>query len=174
MAKVSLTKLGLKVNQDIKTLNWNDQVIEIKQYLPIQEKLLMMANVINQSADENNFANPVKLEIFTKLEIVFNYTNISFTEKQKEDLVKLYDLLESNKFFDQIIKNLPDGEYEKIKNDILECAKAIYTYRNSAMGVLESISSDYNTTEMNVQNLINDIQNPDSLNLLKDIVNKLG
>ena len=44
--------------------------------------------------DNNNFANPVKLNVFLRLEIIFNYTNISFTDKQKEDLVKLYDILE--------------------------------------------------------------------------------
>jgi hypothetical protein len=30
MAKVSFTKLGLKLNQEIKTIIWNDQVIEVK------------------------------------------------------------------------------------------------------------------------------------------------
>ena len=39
MAKVSLTKLGLKVNQDIKTIEFNEQIIEVKQYLPINNKL---------------------------------------------------------------------------------------------------------------------------------------
>ena len=39
MAKVSLTKLGLKVNQDAKSIEFNEQIIEVKQYLPINEKL---------------------------------------------------------------------------------------------------------------------------------------
>ena len=33
MAKVSLTKLGLKVNQDIKNIEFNEQIIELKKYL---------------------------------------------------------------------------------------------------------------------------------------------
>ena len=38
MAKVSFTKLGLKTNQEVKTIEWNEQIIEIKQYLPIEKK----------------------------------------------------------------------------------------------------------------------------------------
>ncbi|WP_291627863.1 hypothetical protein [Clostridium sp.] len=34
--------------------------------------------------------------MFLELGIIEYYTNISFTEKQKEDVVKLYDILQSN------------------------------------------------------------------------------
>ena len=96
MAKVSLTKLGLKVNQDVKIVDFNEQDIEVKQYLPVNEKLELISNVINLSHDDNNFANPVKISIFTTLEIMYAYTNINFTEKQKEDPSKLYDMLISS------------------------------------------------------------------------------
>jgi hypothetical protein len=96
MAKVSFTKLGLKINQEIKTIDFNEQLIEVKQYLPISEKLELMSTVINNSADDNNFANPVKTRVFTMLEIMYAYTNINFTEKQKEDPAKLYDILLSS------------------------------------------------------------------------------
>jgi len=51
MAKLSFTKLGLKVNQDIKTIEYNGQNIEIKQYLPIQDKLKLIGDVIMYSAE---------------------------------------------------------------------------------------------------------------------------
>ena len=57
MAKIAFTKLGLKPNKEIKTITWGDQEIEIKQYLSANEKLEMISNVINLSADDNNFAN---------------------------------------------------------------------------------------------------------------------
>ena len=67
MAKLAFTKLGLKTNNQIKTILFNEQEIEVKQYLPINEKLEMISNVINLSADDNNFANPVKVSVFTTL-----------------------------------------------------------------------------------------------------------
>jgi hypothetical protein len=51
MAKISFTKLGLKVNQEIKTIEYNGQIIEVKQYLPIQDKLQLISDIINQAMD---------------------------------------------------------------------------------------------------------------------------
>ena len=81
MAKVAFTKLGLKRKDEVKTVNVNNNVIEVKQYLSINDKLEMIGRIINQSADANNFSNPVKLDMFTSLEIVFTYTNLSFGSK---------------------------------------------------------------------------------------------
>ena len=91
MAKVSFTKLGLSKNQSINNVAWNDCIIEVKQYLPINEKLNLISNVINFAHDENNYSNPVKVDVYTALEIMYAYTNINFTDKQKEDVTKLYD-----------------------------------------------------------------------------------
>ena len=89
MAKQAFSKLNLKVNNNISTIIINDIEIEVKKYLPMSEKMELVANVINATADDNNFANPMKLEILTALEIIYAYTNLSFTEKQKEDPAKL-------------------------------------------------------------------------------------
>ena len=97
--KPTFAKMGLKINTDFKTVTIGEQEIEVKQYLPISDKLDLIARVLEQAADDNNFSNPIKLEVFTNLEIIFTYTNIAFTDKQKEDLVKLYDILESNNIF---------------------------------------------------------------------------
>ena len=78
--KPTFAKMGLKLNTDVTTITIGEQDIEVKQYLPVNEKLMLIGRVINNSADENNFANPIKLDVFTALEIVFTYTNISFEE----------------------------------------------------------------------------------------------
>ena len=38
MAKVSFTKLNLKANNEVKTITWNDQEIEVKQYLALKDQ----------------------------------------------------------------------------------------------------------------------------------------
>ena len=87
MAKVSFTKLGLKKNEEVKTIKFNDIEIEVKQYLPANDKLALIGNVINNS-HSTNFANPVLIEVMGSLEIIYAYTNINFTDKQKEDPMK--------------------------------------------------------------------------------------
>lgn len=174
MAKVSLTKLGLKVNQEIKTITFNEQVIEVKQYLPINDKLELISNVINYSHDDNNFANPVKVSVFTALEIMYAYTNINFTDKQKEDPTKLYDTLISSGLVAEVINIIPQSEYHEIVCGIADSIDAIYTYRNSIMGILDSISTDYSNLNLDAETIRKDLADPNNLALLKDVLTKLG
>lgn len=110
MAKISLNKLNLKIDDSVTILKFNDQDIEIKQYLPSNEKLNMIGTIINESADDLKFYNVGKLEIFKTIEIIKHYTNISFTDKQLGDTPKLYDLLVSSNLADEIINNIPEVE----------------------------------------------------------------
>lgn len=174
MAKVSLTKLGLKVNQEIKTIEFNEQIIEVKQYLPISDKLELISNVINSAADENNFSNPVKISVFTTLEIIYNYTNINFTDKQKEDPAKLYDMLISSGLVKEIIQAIPEAEYNEIICGISDCVESIYSYKNSVLGILETISSDYSKVSFDAKDIQEKLSDPTNMMLLKDVLNKLG
>ena len=174
MAKVSLNKLGLKVNESIKTLKFNEQDIEIKQYLPANEKLDLISAVINESADDLKFYNVGKLEIFKTIELIRCYTNINFTDKQLEDIPKLYDLLVSSNLADEIINNIPEIETQWIDDVLMDTVDSIYKYQNSVFGVLDAVSADYKNLNFNVEELQKNISNPENLTLLKDVVTKLG
>jgi hypothetical protein len=52
MAKIAFTKLGLKPNKEIKTIVWNEQTIEVMQYLPVNDKLELMHTETYYSAPE--------------------------------------------------------------------------------------------------------------------------
>ena len=174
MAKVSLTKLGLKVNQDVKNIEFNEQDIEVKQYLPINEKLELISSVINSAADENNFSNPVKENVFLTLEILYHYTNINFTDKQKEDPVKLYDLVVSSGLVNKVTDLIPEEELDEVINGVAQSVKAIYAYKNSALGILESISQDYSSLNLDATEIQKKLADPDNMALLKQVLTKLG
>jgi hypothetical protein len=175
MAKVSFSKLGLKKKDDIKIVKINDDIeIEVKQYLPINEKLVLISNVINDSADENNFANPLKIMLFASLQIIQYYTNLTFTDKQREDPGKLYDLLSSNGVIGKIIDAIPQEEYDFLIDGIYDSIDSVYDYRNSVLGILETISTDYSNLELDATELQKKMNDPNSLSLLKDVLTKLG
>lgn len=174
MAKVSLTKLGLKVNQNVKNIEFNEQIIEVKQYLPINEKLELISSVINSAADENNFSNPVKENVFLTLEILYHYTNINFTDKQKEDPVKLYDLVVSSGLVNKVTDLIPEEELDEVINGVAQSVKAIYAYRNSVLGILESISQDYSALNLDATEIQQKLADPDNMALLKQVLTKLG
>ena len=174
MAKVSFTKLGLKKNEEVGILHINEQDIEVKQYLPINEKLELISSVINSAADENNFSNPVKENVFLTLEILYHYTNINFTDKQKEDPVKLYDLVVSSGLVNKVTNLIPEEELDEVINGVAQSVKAVYTYRNSALGILESISQDYSALNLDATEIQQKLADPDNMALLKQVLTKLG
>ena len=149
-------------------------MIEVKQYLPISDKINIITNVIENSADDNNFANPVKVEVFANLEIMYAYTNISFTDKQKGDPTKLYDLLEENGIIAEVIAAIPENEYALLLGWIDETIEAFYTYRNSVMGIMEQISADYSNLSLDATEIQQKLADPQNLELLKNVMTKLG
>lgn len=173
MAKVSFSKLGLKVNQDIETIIFNNQNIEVKQYLFVNEKLELISNVINASHDDNNFANPVKISVFTTLEIIYAYTNINFTDKQKEDPTKLYDMLVSSGLVAAVVNAIPEAEYHEVLCGVSDSIDAIYTYRNSVMGILEQVSQDYSNLDLDVTKIQEKLADPENMEFLKEVTTKL-
>lgn len=174
MAKISLNKLNLKVDNSIKALKFNEQDIEIKQYLPVNEKLELISTVINESADDLKFYNVGKLEIFKTIELIKHYTNVSFTDKQLEDAPKLYDLLVSSNLADEIINDIPEIEISWIDDVLMDTINSIYKYQNSIMGILDTVTTDYKDLNFDVSELQKNISNPENLTLLKDVVTKLG
>lgn len=174
MAKVTFSKLGLSKNTEIKEIEWNGQKIEVKQYLPIEEKIDIVGKILNQSVDDNGFYNPIRLHIYTNMEILMAYTNITFTEKQKEDILKLYDLFNGTKLIEKIFEAIPGDEVSEISGWSYEAIDNIYTYRNSAAGIMESVGRDYSDLELDADKIKGDIANPENLTLLKDVLTKLG
>lgn len=173
MAKITFSKLGLKKIGAINTVNVGDSIVEVKQYLPINEKTDLISRVVI-GAHDKNFANPIKVEVLGNMEIVMAYSNITFTEKQKEELDKTYDLLVESKVLDIIINAIPTEEYNFIVNGINETIKAVYGYENSVLGILESIQTDYSNLNLDATEIQEKLADPDNMKLLKSVVTKLG
>lgn len=174
MAKVSFNKLGLKINDEVLNINFNDQEIEIKQYLPVNDKLVLISEVINSCAEDSKFYNPGKIEIYFTLEMIFAYTNIKFTDKQKEDVCKLYDLLQSSGLKDLIFENIPDIEITMIYTTIIDTIENIYKYNNSVYGILDNMTNDYDGLNFDINSLWNKLSEKDNVEFLQEVIEKLG
>lgn len=179
MAKVSYAKLDLKVCNDIHCINYTNSkgeslTIEVKSYLPIEEKMVMITKILNQSNDSNGYYNIMRVKIFTVLEVVYAYTNLNFTEKQKENSLKLYDSLVSSGLFNQIKELIPDDEWTEIEQTITVSMDNIYHYKNSIVGILDTVSSDYANLNLDATQIQAALADPNNLELLKSVLTNLG
>ena len=175
MAKVPFSKLGLKkVKDDIVKIDFNGIEIEVKQYLPIDDKLQFVVNVISNAADGNRFYNPIKIEAFSTLEILFMYTNLSFTDTQKKDLSKLFDIVVSNGLAKEVMAAIPKDEVDGLLELVYTSADNIYEQMNSALAVVEAFTNrDTGDMTQQVTELQEKLGNPENLALLRDVMTKL-
>lgn len=176
MAKLSFSKLSLTKNTDIKTVEYNGQNIEVKQYLPINDKATIVATILNYTLNngENRFPNPLQVEVFTLLQVIEKYTNITFTDKQKEDPAKLYDLITSSGLWNVIIDNLNMDDYHLLLKHIDKSIKSYYEYHNSIFGILDSINNDYSNLNLDATEIAKALGNPEDMSLLREVLAKLG
>ena len=86
----------------------------------------------------------------------------------------MYDLFNGIGLKTQIFNAIPVVELEMLTNNILEIANSIYTYHNSVMGILETVTTDYEMLNLDAQAIRDKIANPDNMTLLKDVITKLG
>ena len=179
MAKVPFSKLDVKINgSDCVNTYYNakgeDIQYEVKQYLPIKEKMDLVSRIINQSVDDNGFYNPMRVKLYITLEVVYAYTNLSFTAKQKEDPFKLYDLLVSTGIFHDIVNHIYENDWKEIQDGVWSTIKNIYDYRNSVMGILENITSDYSNLNLDATEIHQKLADPENMALLRQVLDKLG
>ena len=154
MAKVTYASLKLKTNEAVETIEFQDSKIEVLQYLPIELKNELV-QIALQNADEGDLYNPLILDMYLHLYMVYLYTNITFTEKQKEDEVKLYNTLQSNGLIDMVLEKIPEDEYNLILTYSERIIKDRTKYKTSAAGIIKNAIDSLPTQMERAANIAN-------------------
>ena len=111
--KASYANMKLKVNTEVNTFDFCGQKIQVLKYLPAQDKYDLLMITLQESLEDGVY-NEFKLNLYFELNLVYMYTNISFTEKQRQNEFKLYDTLKSNGFFELFFNALDENEYNEL------------------------------------------------------------
>ena len=174
--KITFDKLKNKeMPLKIKAFPFNGETIEVKEYLPVNDKLNLITAVLQQVAqNEYPFVNPVQMDVYTTLEILYAYSNIEFTEEEKADPAALYDELEKHDIANRVIAMIPATEYKFIIEGVEKTIYAYYAYRNSVKGIIEDVTTDYKNLDLNATEIQEKLKDPDNLTLLKGVMEKLG
>ena len=125
---MKFSELNLSIRDEIKTVKIGDNVIEVKQYLPLEKKIDIISLAIQQSLG-GTVQNTMAFESYLDLFIIMNYTNIDFSDCK--DYSVLYDILESNDIINFIISAIPQIEYNSIKEHAFDMSAKYERYSNS-------------------------------------------
>lgn len=158
--KVSFANLKLKVqdiSHEVQFSNDNGQTIafSIIDYLPIQDKLDLVNIAIAKSRDGYNNINRYLAKELMNLYIVIMYTNISFTEKQKENEYKLYDILKSNQVIETVIKAMPQQEYLELQTLLKMLIEDEKNMNKSIAGAINNLLENLPKSAEAAQDIIN-------------------
>ena len=116
----------------------------------------------------------VKLNVYFSLELIKAYTNINITEKMMETAPKTYDILVMNHILENVIHAIPEEEYNCIYDATYECGKNAVQFLTSLMGMFKTIAQDYQDTNINMNELMQVLDQPDKVGFVKDVLDKLG
>lgn len=130
---LQLNSGNTKDNQSLK--------INIKKYLPMQDKIDLV-QIALQKAEEDGIYNEMKLDAYFHLNIIYLYTDIEFSQQDRENELKLYDILESNDIIDQIVANMEPSEYNDLREYLTVMEDNYLMYKNTAAAVLSKIIQD--------------------------------
>lgn len=172
MAKVTFASLKLKVKDEVKKININDKEIEVKQYLPTTDKYDLIMISLQQSK-ENGIYNDFKLDMFLHLNLIFMYTNLSFTNKQKEDLPGLFDILETNGVIEQILKEIPETEIKTVYSSLGEIKDSLMKYENSMVGVVNNLITSFPENAQAAADIVDNF-NPEKYNEVMNFAKSIG
>jgi hypothetical protein len=158
--KVSYANLKLKIDNSVSTFDFNGHTIEVLNYLPIEDKYDLVMITL-QKAKEEGFYNPIKVEMLFNLHLIYMYTNLSFTDKQKENESKLYDTLRSNGFISAFLEVMNEDEYNELFTWMGEVIQVSSTYRNSAAALLQSVINDLPRNAQAAAEIVNNFNKED-------------
>ena len=151
---ISYANMKLKPVNTTHDLLFNDSItIKILNYLPIEDKYdLIMVTL--QKSFENGYYNPLKMDMYFHLNLIYLYTDINFTEKQREDENKIYDTLKSNGILDAFLKDFDEDEYNELLTLLEETKNEIMHYKYSTSALIQSIITDLPKQAEAVQKII--------------------
>lgn len=133
----------IKVNtiNEYNTFIFNNQEIKVLKYLPIEEKFDLIMSAIQKSVINGNY-NPIRLQTFFELHIVYLYTNIDFDMDDRLDEGALYDNLVMSGLLSQVMSAMEESEMLLLSHYFHEAYEAEKTYRHTAASMITKLVDD--------------------------------
>lgn len=150
---INYSELGLKTSNEVKVYPWKRTNITISKYLPIGDKYDVVMITLQKSLEDGIY-NPIKLDMFFHLNLIYIYTNLIFTEEERADEEHLFDEIVSSGFLDEFLKHINKEDYDEMLKYIKDISELKMKYSNSAGGILNRFVTDLPQQAEAVQKII--------------------
>jgi len=133
----------LDINKIIVTnsFTWNEKEIEVVNCISSDDKYDIVMITL-QNSEEDGIYNPIKLDIYFHLYLVYTYTNIVFSDEDRADEFALYDALLTSGFMEEFLKHINIRDYTEMQDEIEKIAKMKMRYNVSAASIMKKFVDD--------------------------------
>lgn len=142
--KTAFSTLKLKTDKTYLEFMFENKPVQVLRYLPVQEKEDIIEIAYQKAIINSNF-NPILFNIYFLLNVVYSYTNLTFTDEQRRDEKKLYDMICSSGLLDIILNNIPESEMTFFKDNIEDYVSQSLVQDYSAVGIFNNVVGSFNT-----------------------------
>lgn len=135
---MNFKEFNFSTEVETKKIMINNKEVKVLQYLPIHKKMDLIQIALQESEEDTGY-NPVKLSLLMDVYMVYFYTDIEIDDEDREDVFRLYDILETNDVFNIIAEVIPEQEYEELKDFLTEQKEVWEKYRISLFGKIKDL-----------------------------------
>lgn len=134
--------LGLRLNTDTYFIDVQGNRINIKKYLPINDKKDLIEITLQKAEQTDGTYNEILIDMYFNLYLVYLYSDIVFSDEDREDEMRLYDELESSGLLERIVDKIPDSEYNILIKYLEDMEKSSLSYKHSAAAMVQKLIVD--------------------------------
>jgi hypothetical protein len=138
---MNYSDLKLTIPKFTNNFTIGENTINVYQYVSIEDKYDLI-NAVVQNSEENGIFNPLLVDMYFNLYLVYMYTDIIFTEEEKAEPSLLYDHLDSNGIIRAVINNMNPNEYKCLVNMAKRMVGLKQTYKRTIASVLHEMIDD--------------------------------
>ena len=168
MVDTNINFKDLNINKVVNTNSfmWNDKEIEVVDYISADDKYDIVMITL-QNSEEEGIYNPIKLDIYYHLYLVYTYTNIIFSDEDRADELALYDALLSSGFMEEFLKHINIRDYAEMQDEIEKIAEMKMKYNVSTASIIKKFVDDLPANAEAMQEIVNNF-NPEQYQAVVD------
>jgi len=148
------------------TIKVKDKSITIAEGISVKDtNNLIMATAMK--AVSEGFINKYLLKIYFNLHMIYMFTDIEFTDEEKEDELALYDKLVEDGVVAAVIDAIPSSVYDEIYNYALEYATDRAYFLVSAAGAINVFAQQLPAAMESVQEIVKSLDEEKLTNIIQ-------
>ena len=141
MATINYKDLDINKIVVTNSFTWNEKEIEVVNCISSDDKYDIVMITL-QNSEEDGIYNPIKLDIYFHLYLVYTYTNIVFSDEDKADEFALYDALLTSGFMEEFLKHINIRDYTEMQDEIEKIVEMKMKYNVSAASIMKKFVDD--------------------------------